>query len=193
MIFLIWSFISCPLILLGTILGRSTVQPLDFPCRVNALQRPIPEKKSYNSPLTLGLFAGILPFGSIFIELYFIFSSFWQYKTFYLYELSFLVLIIFLLVPMCVTIVVTYVLLHSEDWRWVWSAFWSGASSSVYVYIYSIYYFHTKTHMSGFLQTFYYFGYMLMFAIVVALIGGSIGALGASIFVRRIYSYIKSD
>ena len=30
-------------------------------------------------------FAGILPFGSIFIEMYFIFTSFWAYKIYYVY------------------------------------------------------------------------------------------------------------
>ena len=28
---------------------------------------------------------GILPFGSIFIEMYFIFTSFWAYKIYYVY------------------------------------------------------------------------------------------------------------
>ena len=31
------------------------------------------------------LVGGILPFGSIFIEMYFIFTSFWAYKIYYVY------------------------------------------------------------------------------------------------------------
>jgi transmembrane 9 superfamily protein 3 len=68
---LIWVCVSCPLVLLGTIMGRSTAIVGDHPCRVNSLRRPIPDGKWYTRPLALALFSGILPFGSIFIEIYF--------------------------------------------------------------------------------------------------------------------------
>ena len=34
---------------------------------------------------------GLLPFGSIFIEMYFIFTSFWHYKYYYMYGFMLLV------------------------------------------------------------------------------------------------------
>jgi len=74
----IWLCVSCPLVLLGTIAGRSTSVPGDFPCRINSLRRPVPENRWYTRPLALALFSGVLPFGSIFIELYFVFTSFWN-------------------------------------------------------------------------------------------------------------------
>jgi hypothetical protein len=61
----IWLCVSCPLVLLGTIMGRATAVTGDFPCRINALKRPIPEGKWYTRPLALAAFSGILPFGSI--------------------------------------------------------------------------------------------------------------------------------
>ena len=36
-------------------------------------------------PWVIILVGGILPFGSIFIEMYFIFTSFWAYKIYYVY------------------------------------------------------------------------------------------------------------
>ena len=57
----------------------------------------------------------------------------------------FLVTIILLIVTACVTIVSTYFLLNAEDYRWRWCSFLSGASVSLYVYIYSFYYFIFKT------------------------------------------------
>ena len=54
-------------------------------CRVNAVPRPIPEKKWYMEPWVIVALGGILPFGSIFIEMYFIFTSFWAYKIYYVY------------------------------------------------------------------------------------------------------------
>merc|ERR1712106_239702 len=45
------------------------------------------------------------PFGSIFIEMYFIFTSFWAYKIYYVYGFMLLVFLILLTVTVCVTIV----------------------------------------------------------------------------------------
>ena len=57
----------------------------DYPCRVNAVPRPIPEKKWFMEPWVIVALGGVLPFGSIFIEMYFIFTSFWAYKIYYVY------------------------------------------------------------------------------------------------------------
>jgi transmembrane 9 superfamily protein 3 len=49
--------------------------------------------------------------------------------------------------------------------QWQWTAFFSGASTSIYVYLYSFYYFAFKTKMTGFFQTCFYFGYTAMFCL----------------------------
>ena len=189
----LWLVASCPLVLLGTLIGRSTTIPGDFPCRVNTLRRPIPDSRWYTRATAMSLFAGVLPFGSIFIEMYFIFTSFWNYKFYYVYGFMFLVFLILLVVTVCVTIVTTYVLLNAEDYRWHWNAFASGGSTALYVLLYAVYYFFTKTKMSGIMQTAYYFGYMTLFSVGLAILCGTIGYMGASAFVHRIYKLIKSD
>jgi transmembrane 9 superfamily protein 3 len=193
LILCIFFFISVPLTLFGTIMGRSLGGAFDFPCRVNALPRPIPDAKWYVRPLSIVLFAGILPFGSIFIEMYFIFTSFWNYKFYYVYGFMFLVFLILIIVSVCVTIVSTYVLLNAEDYRWHWTSFASSASTAVYVFLYAVYYFFSRTHMSGVMQTSFYFGYMAMFCVALGLLCGTIGFFGANIFVWKIYRQIKSD
>ena len=90
----------------------------DYPCRVNAVPRPIPEKKWFMEPWVIVALGGVLPFGSIFIEMYFIFTSFWAYKIYYVYGFMLLVFLILLTVTVCVTIVCTYFLLNAEDYRW---------------------------------------------------------------------------
>lgn len=49
---------------------------------------------------------------------YFIFTSFWAYKIYYVYGFMMLVLLILCIVTVCVTIVCTYFLLNAEDYRW---------------------------------------------------------------------------
>ena len=80
-VFVIWAFISFPLALLGTVVGKNWSGAPNNPCRVKTIPRPIPEKKWYLTPSVVSLMGGLLPFGSIFIEMYFVFTSFWNYKV----------------------------------------------------------------------------------------------------------------
>lgn len=58
---------------------------------------------------------------------YFIFTSFWAYKIYYVYGFMMLVLVILCIVTVCVTIVCTYFLLNAEDYRW-----WVSQSISLF-------------------------------------------------------------
>ncbi|KAM3273477.1 hypothetical protein ACQJBY_042991 [Aegilops geniculata] len=191
--FVLWAFISFPLVLLGTVVGRNWSGAPNNPCRVKTIPRPIPERKWYLTPSVISLMGGLLPFGSIFIEMYFVFTSFWNYKVYYVYGFMLLVFVILLIVTICVTIVGTYFLLNAENYHWQWTSFFSAASTALYVYLYSIYYYHVKTKMSGFFQTSFYFGYTLMFCLGLGILCGAIGYVGSTLFVRRIYRNIKCD
>lgn len=76
---------------------------------------------------------------------YFIFTSFWAYKIYYVFGFMLLVFVILIIVTVCVTIVCTYFLLNAEDYRWQWTSFLAAASTAFYVYLYSFYYFIFKT------------------------------------------------
>jgi len=186
-------FVILPLTLVGTVLGRNLAGTPDYPCRINAVPRPIPEKKWFMEPLIIIPLGGILPFGSIFIEMYFIFTSFWAYKIYYVYGFMLLVFFILAVVTICVTIVCTYFLLNAEDYRWQWTSFLAAGSTSGYVYMYSIYYFFFKTKMYGLFQTTFYFGYMALFSLSLGLMCATLGYVGTSYFVRKIYSTVKID
>ncbi|KAK1275302.1 hypothetical protein QJS04_geneDACA001888 [Acorus gramineus] len=192
-VFIIWAFISFPLALLGTVVGRNWNGAPNNPCRVKTIPRPIPEKKWYLTPSIVSLMGGLLPFGSIFIEMYFVFTSFWNYKVYYVYGFMLLVFLILIIVTVCVTIVGTYFLLNAENYHWQWTSFFSAASTATYVYLYSVYYYYVKTKMTGFFQTSFYFGYTLMFCLGLGILCGAVGYLGSTLFVRRIYRNIKCD
>jgi len=189
----IWLFISLPLTVLGTILGRIWNSKADFPLRPSIYPKEIPLVPWYMSPLVIIAASGILPFFSIFIEMYFIFTSLWNYKFYFVFGFMLLVYIILFIVSICTTIVSVYFVLNSENYHWQWISFLSSGSTATYVFIYSIYYFFFKTKMTGLLQTSFYFGYMFMFCFALFLLCGSIGHAGASIFVKKIYRNIKVD
>ncbi|KAL3315202.1 Transmembrane 9 superfamily member 3 [Cichlidogyrus casuarinus] len=192
-VFSILAFVVIPLNLIGAVLGKNISGTTNVPCRVNPVPRPIPLKKWFMEPLPIILVGGLLPFGSIFIEMYFIFTSFWGYKTYYVFGFTFLVILIMLIVVSCVSIVCTYFVLNAEDYRWQWISFLSGASVAVYVYLYAIFYFMFKTRMFGFFQTTFYFSYMVMFCVGIGLMCGAVSFLASSCFVRKIYSTVKID
>ncbi|KAL3100423.1 hypothetical protein niasHS_001726 [Heterodera schachtii] len=186
-------FVVVPLNLIGTLIGRSVKGKADIPCRINVVPRPIPDKKWYLEPVVIAIAAGFLPFGSIFIEMYFIFTSFWAYKIYYVYGFMLLVALILIVVTACVSIVGTYFLLNAEDYRWRWTSFASGASVAFYTYNYAFYYYFFKTKMYGLFQTSFYFAYMLLFALALGLLCGTVGYVSSASFVHKIYSRIKLD
>lgn len=91
-----------------------------------------------------------------------------------MYGFMLLVFVILIIVTVCVTIVGTYFLLNAENYHWQWTSFFSAASTAVYVYLYSIYYYYVKTKMSGFFQTSFYFGYTLMFCLGLGILCGKL-------------------
>jgi len=190
---LIWLCVAVPLCMVGTIAGRHISKRYEPPCRVNSIPRPVPSVPWYATSGFIIPASGILPFGSIFIEMYFIFTAFWSYKFYYVYGFMLLVYIILALVTISTTIVAAYFVLNAENYNWQWVSLASAGSSSVYVFMYSVFYFLYKTEMNGFLQVSFYFAYMFLFCLALFFICGSIGVWGADVFVHRIYQHIKID
>jgi len=198
-LFFLWVFVSVPLCILGTLLGRhaklgSAKGGDPFPCRVNAIPRPIPEDIPwYGVPANLVPFAGLLSFGSIFIELYYILTSLWNYKFYHVYGFLLGVYAILCLVVCMTSIIVVYFCLNSENYMWQWTAFYSGGSTAAYVFVYSIYYFVCKTSQHGLVQTAFYFGYMALISLALGTLCGTLGHWAANLFVRKIFQNVKVD
>ena len=190
----LWAFVSFPLAILGTLGGRHVAGKPDVPCRTNKLARRVPTPESWSQrPVVLIALTGILPFGSIFIEMYFILTSFWNYKFYYVYGFVLLVYVILTIVSLCCSIVSTYYLLNAENYHWPWFSFFASGSTAGYVMLYSVYFFLFKTNMTGVLQTMFYMSYMSLFCTALFLLTGTLGVLASAWFVKRIYRDIKSE
>ncbi|ETO07011.1 hypothetical protein RFI_30381 [Reticulomyxa filosa] len=157
----IW-LLAMALLFVGTLVGRQTYKRQNFPCAVNPnFVRPLPnDRPFYMQPIVFCFTVGVLPFGSMFIEMYYIFNSFWNYKFYYVYGFMLVVFLLVTLVTACCAIVSTYLLLNWEDWRWKWISMFSGGSTAFYVFLYSTFYYYTKTQMNGFFQTSFYFDWI---------------------------------
>uniref|UniRef100_A0A6M2EIH2 Transmembrane 9 superfamily member n=1 Tax=Populus davidiana TaxID=266767 RepID=A0A6M2EIH2_9ROSI len=187
----LWFCISVPLTLLGGFMG-TRAEAIQYPVRTNQIPREIPARKLPSWVLVLG--AGTLPFGTLFIELFFILSSIWLGRFYYVF--GFLLIVLLLLVIVCaeVSVVLTYMHLCVEDWRWWWKAFFASGSVSIFVFLYSINYLvFDLQSLSGPVSAILYLGYSLIMAIAIMLSTGTIGLLTSFYFVHYLFSSVKID
>ncbi|KAJ3024200.1 hypothetical protein HKX48_004473 [Thoreauomyces humboldtii] len=187
-----WFLVSAPLCFLGAYFGYKKPK-LEHPVRTNQIPRQIPEQPAYLRRMPSILIGGILPFGAIFIELYFILSSIWLNRVYYVF--GFLVLVFIILVLTCsqVTVLMCYFHLCAEDYRWWWRAFLTSGASAIYVLLYGVLYYYTRLKLDDVPSTILYFGYTTIMSFLFFLLTGTIGFIACFKFVRKIYGSIKID
>jgi transmembrane 9 superfamily protein 2/4 len=188
----LWLFVCAPLVAAGSYHGFKA-EDVKFPVRVNNIPRQIPVQPWYLHPIPSVLVGGILPFGCVFIELFFIMSSVWLAQIYLVFGFLFIVLVVLVITCAEISIVITYFQLCSEDYNWWWRAFLASGSSALYLFLYSIVYFYTKLEITQLASAVVFFGYMGMISWVFFLVTGSIGFIASFIFVQKIYGSIKID
>eukprot|EP00992_Anisonema_acinus_P016034 TRINITY_DN9989_c0_g1_i1.p1 TRINITY_DN9989_c0_g1~~TRINITY_DN9989_c0_g1_i1.p1 ORF type:complete len:462 (-),score=87.40 TRINITY_DN9989_c0_g1_i1:173-1558(-) len=145
----LWLCVSLPLVFVGAVVGYKRA-PMEIPVDVNVIPRNIPEQRWYMRPPFTIMMAGILPFGAAFIELFFILSSLWLNRFYYVFGFLALVFIILTITCAEITIVMVYFMLCYEDYRWWWRSFFISGSSGFHLFLYSIFYFATTLRMKKF-------------------------------------------
>ncbi|KAK2646651.1 hypothetical protein Ddye_021846 [Dipteronia dyeriana] len=188
---LLWFCISVPLTLFGGYLGAKAPH-IEYPVRTNQIPREIPAQKYPSWLLVLG--AGTLPFGTLFIELFFIMSSIWMGRVYYVF--GFLLIVMILLVVVCaeVSLVLTYMHLCVEDWKWWWKSFFASGSVAIYIFLYSINYLvFDLRNLSGPVSATLYLGYSLFMVLAIMLATGTVGFLSSFWFVHYLFSSVKLD
>lgn len=189
---LLWIGVSTPLVFVGSFFGFKK-ETIEVPVRTNQIARHIPDQVWYTHPLFSIALGGILPFGAVCIELFFIMSAMWLHQLYFVFGFLFIVLLILLVTCAEITIVMCYFQLCNEDYNWWWRSYLSAGSSGVYLFIYAVWYYFSKLSISGVVGTVLYFAYMSMVSLTFFMLTGSIGFFACLWFVIKIYGAIKVD
>ena len=189
---LLWFFVNVPFVFIGSVLGYKA-PALSLPLRPSNIARFIPDQPWYMKPIVTIPMGGSLPFAAVFIELFFILTSIWQNKYYYVFGCLFIVCIIMVVVCAEITIVLLYFQLCAEDYRWWWRSFLTAGSSGAYLFLYITFYFVYTLKMTRLVPTIIYFGYMGVVSYVFFVVAGTVGFLASFIFVRKIYGSIHIE
>jgi len=167
----IWFLISVPLSFAGSWVGFR--QPaIQAPVRTNQIPRQIPPSNTYMRPIPSMLLVGILPFGAIFVELYFIMSSIWFSKVYYMFGFLFLCYGLMIITCAAVTVLMVYFLLCSENYHWHWRAFMTAGASAFYVFANALIYWVTKLQLGGMAGSVLYIGYSALISFLFFILTG---------------------
>ncbi|KAI8629339.1 endomembrane protein EMP70 [Xylariaceae sp. FL1651] len=188
----IWFIVSVPLSVAGSWLGFRA-KAIEPPVRTNQIPRQIPPATTYLKPIPSMLLVGILPFGAIFVELYFIMSSIWFSKIYYMFGFLFLCYGLMIITCAAVTVLLVYFLLCAENYHWQWRAFLAAGMSAGYIFVNALIYLISKLSLGGVSGTVLYIGYSALLSFLFFILTGSIGFFSSWWFVRKIYSSIKID
>ena len=109
----LWFGVSVPLTFVGAFFGFRK-RSIEHPVRTNQIPRQIPEQSIYTQPIPGIVMGGVLPFGCIFIQLFFVLNSIWSSQIYYMYGFLFLVFVILIITCSETTILLCYFHLCAE-------------------------------------------------------------------------------
>ncbi|UPQ99482.1 nonaspanin [Chloropicon primus] len=193
-LFLMWVLLSVPLTFVGGYFA-SKKEPVKYPVRTNQIPREIVNKSTsvITHPLFIVFLSGLLPFGVMYVDLYFIFSA--MFEHLYYYAFGFLFGMTFITAIACIemSIVSTYMILCIEDYRWWWRSFFAGGSVALYFALYGLSYLIFDSGLEGSLSKFVFLCYLSIMSTIVYISMGALSFAVSYVFVRKIYGAIKAD
>jgi transmembrane 9 superfamily protein 2/4 len=188
----LWFGVSVPLVYAGAYHALKT-EKIEHPMRTNKIPRQVPAQAWYMSDFVQVLVGGVLPFGAIFIELFFIMTSLWLHQFYYIFGFLGLVFLILCITCAEISVMLCYFQLVAENHRWWWRAFGTSASSALYLFGYGCHYFSTKLEVTNKISAAMFFGYLFISSALFFAMTGAVGFAACFWFVRTIYASVKLD
>ena len=112
----LWLALSTPLVFAGAWAGYRRPLPA-CPVRVNKIPRQVPAQPGYLHPAASALAAGVVVFSAVFIEFFFVLTSIWGQRFYYLFGFLVLAAGVALATAAEIAVVLCYFQLCAEDYR----------------------------------------------------------------------------
>lgn len=197
-LFIIWVFLIIPFTFIGSVFANAMIKKYSKNSKKsqNINSSPVDTKKvkianKYYVMITIFIGSAVI-FASIISELYFVFSSIWNYKFYYTFEYLFFTIFCLVIISGTTSVIVVYRCLCMGEHRWHWVAFMTGAGTGACTVAYSVAYFVRYASWSMF------FGEV--FGMITVVVGVAVGLLCAFsgyvfslFFVRKLYNTEKSE
>eukprot|EP01113_Clastostelium_recurvatum_P048558 TRINITY_DN8874_c0_g1_i2.p1 TRINITY_DN8874_c0_g1~~TRINITY_DN8874_c0_g1_i2.p1 ORF type:complete len:641 (-),score=120.06 TRINITY_DN8874_c0_g1_i2:15-1670(-) len=185
--------LNTPMIFLGNYLAYK--RPVaDFPSMTNPIPRYVPRVNMwFLSPTFIAVGLGLATFSVIFNEAFFVLSAIWYGHVYYVYGFVATVFSLLVLVTVEISIILCYFQLSNEDYHWWWQALLVPAVTSLYFFVYTIYFLAFRLSFTRAASVLLYFGYSLFMAWALFLLTAAVSFYGCLSFVRKIYSTVHID
>jgi len=115
----------------------------------------------------------LLPFGAIFVELYFIMTSLWTNKIYYMFGFLFICYGLMIITTAATTVLLVYFLLCAENYRWHWRSFAGAGMTGGYVFLNALLFWATRVSFGGLTGAVLYVGYSALIGFVVFILTGA--------------------
>lgn len=139
------------------------------------------------------LIGGVVPFGVVFVELFFFISSLWMGQGYSLYRFIFITLILLIIVTAEIAIVIIFSILCSENYNWWWISFIAPGFSGIYAFAFAFYYLSVLVRLDNVLVIVEIVGYLLIFSILFSILTGTIGFISSFFFIDKLFGSVKID
>ncbi|CBK25367.2 uncharacterized protein [Blastocystis hominis] len=188
---LLWFCVSLPLVYLGSLLGYR-LSKYHMPVRTNHIERQIPTQPWYLRPWLTCFVGGCIPFGAIFLEVYFLMSSVMSHQMYVVFGFLLAIFVLMLITTAEIAIVLCYFQLASEDYRWWWRSFVNTGCTALFVFAFSLFYMLSHG-ITKIVSVILYLCLMMMACIALFLACGTIGFYACFWFTMKIYGSLKVD
>ena len=153
-------------------LTDSCLQAIEGPTKTNQIPRQVPPMTGTLRTIPSMFLISLLPFGAIFVELYFIMTSLWTNKIYYMFGFLFICYGLMIITTAATTVLLVYFLLCAENYRWHWRAFAGAGMTGGYVFLNALLFWATRVSFGGFTGAVLYVGYSALIGFIVFIVTG---------------------
>ena len=163
------------------------------PSAVGKVPRPIPEMPSHMNIFLLAPIFGFVQFIAMYAEFSYLIDSVFRSRMYAMFGFLLFNFILQVLIISLLSVLQTYMQLCCQHYEWWWRSFFVGASGSIYMAIYAIYFLFSKMKIADFGSDAAYLVYIAVFIIFYGCAAGALSVNASYYFVSNIYSSIRKD